>query len=78
MEKRVNRREAASYITERYGFRLSPRTLEATSVSYIVVNGQAIYQIAELDRYAQGKIAAASRRTGRVDRPRNPAALTSL
>ena len=67
-DKRLNRREAAAYVTETYGFRLSPRTLEDAAVPYIVVNGQAIYQVADLDRYAQGKIVSAARRTGRAAR----------
>ena len=63
-DRQLNRREAAAHITETYGFRLSPRTLEDAAIPYIVVNGQAIYQVADLDRYAQGKIASAGRRIG--------------
>jgi hypothetical protein len=64
-EKRLNRRDAATYVIDTYGFRLSPRTLEYAPIPYIVVNGQAIYQRAELDKWAQAKIANASRRIGR-------------
>jgi glutaredoxin len=70
LEKRLTRREAASYVTATYGIRLSPRTLENTPVPYIVVNGQAIYETKELDRYARDKIAVASRRMGRVAQTR--------
>jgi hypothetical protein len=65
VEKRLNRRSAADYVMDRYGFRLSARTLEDAPIPYIVVNGQAIYKIADLDQYAQNKINSASRRMGR-------------
>jgi len=68
MDKRLNRREAAEYVTGKYGFRLSHRTLEAQPIPYIVVNGQAIYQTADLEKYAEAKIAAAARRIGRASR----------
>lgn len=70
-EKRLNRRDAATYVIDTYGFRLSPRTLEYAPIPYIVVNGQAIYQRAELDKWAQGKIANASRRVGRAAQTRD-------
>lgn len=62
---RMNRREAAAYITGKYGFRQSHRTMEALPVPYLVVNGQALYEVADLDTYAQAKLAGASRRMGR-------------
>jgi hypothetical protein len=65
-EKRLTRRDAAAYVTETYGFKLSSRTLEDAPVPYIVVCGQALYQKVELDNWAQGKIASASRRIGRL------------
>lgn len=65
-ERRLNRAEAAAYVSEKYGVPLRRRTLEATPLPYIVVNRQALYERPELDRYAQSKIAAASRRTGRA------------
>jgi hypothetical protein len=64
IKKRLNRQAAATYVSETYGVPLSPRTLEATPVPFIVVNGHALYEVEDLDRYAQGKIAAASRRLG--------------
>jgi hypothetical protein len=73
-EKRLNRRGAATYVTETYGFRLSPRTLEYAPIPYIVVNGQAIYQKTELDKWADAKIANASRRIGRNAQSRGAAA----
>lgn len=76
VEKRRTRREAAAYVTETYGIRLSPRTLEATPVPYIVANGQALYQVADLDRYARDKIASAARRTGRASPRRSPSSMS--
>ncbi len=74
VEKRLTRRNAAAYVSETYGFNLSSRTLEDAPVPYIVVCGQALYQKAELDRWAQGKIAAASRRVGRLAHTRDTVA----
>jgi hypothetical protein len=39
--------------------------MEALPVPYLVVNGQALYEVADLDTYAQAKLAGASRRMGR-------------
>jgi hypothetical protein len=73
-EKRLNRPQAAAYVVAGYGFRLSPRTLEYAAIPYIVVNGQAVYLKADLDKWAEGKIANASRRIGRAAHARGAAA----
>ena len=71
--KRMGRVAAAAYISETYGFPVGARTLERWPVPYAVLNGRAIYEVAEIDRYARAKIADAPRRIGRV--PAAPVAL---
>ncbi len=63
---RLDRVRAAEYLWEKHGIVVSPRTLEAWPIAYRFVHRCALYEVVDLDRYAEGVIANASRRMGRA------------
>ena len=56
----VDRKTGAELIS-RYGFPVSPRTLEAWPLDWYHVNGKALCQLAQLFAVAQAKLDAAPR-----------------
>ncbi len=55
---RVDRRKGAELVTHRY-FPVSPRTLEAWPLDWLLVNGKATCLTADLFTVAEAKLAAA-------------------
>jgi hypothetical protein len=61
-QKRINRKDAAAYIREKFGVQLSPRTLEEAPIPYQLLFGQAMYTTRDLDAYVERQIEKAPRR----------------
>ena len=62
---RLARRAAAAYLGARMGKNVSVNTIRAWAVRYRVVGRDAVYEIADLDDFADAQLAAASVRPGR-------------
>ena len=62
---RLSRRPAAAYLGAKMGKPVSVNTIRVWKIPYRVVGRDAVYEIVDLDKFADAKVAAADVRLGR-------------
>ena len=65
--ERLRRSEAAAYARRRLGQSVTPNTLRSWPVPYRQVGRDAVYEISDLDRFIDARLAAAPRRRAPID-----------
>ena len=65
--ERLRRSEAAAYARRQLGQSVTPNTLRSWPVPYRQVGRDAVYEISDLDRFIDARLAAAPRRRAPID-----------
>ena len=65
--ERLRRSEAAAYARRRLGQSVKPNTLRAWPVPYKQIGRDAVYELADLDRFIDARLAAAPVRRAPID-----------